>query len=244
MFWKRTTFFIYLVGLVLGYISMAANYSFPGMVSYLALARGKATGRHATITYLRKRANEGGDGSEIHGRDEICWSVRISGGPLGTQSESFRADQPVAEQLERHHAFHVGGQVEIVRVGGLWLPPWEAKLRGLFGIPLFSVMLLAVAALILRCAIGPRAFPGRYEAASYDVGQSINGLPTRRVVAILAWLAIGFALMIWQVFFDMPRLLQTSVGYWLGFTGDLLFLLQGPVLLWAALPRVRRVGTS
>lgn len=239
MFWKRTLFWLYLIGLVLAYGSMARWYSFPGMVSYFGLATGQVVAGHAIISGLRKNALV--EGPAEYGPDENTWDVRLSGGSFGHKTETIQVDQPIADQLKAQKLFHLGGRIPIVHVGGKWYPPREAKLHGLFGIPILSFMLLAVAALILRCAIGPRAFPERYEPASYDIGQSFNGLPTRRVIVLAAFLAVGFGLSIWQVFVGQLRLLHTDVGYWLGFVGDMLFLLAGPTALWASLPRLRRV---
>lgn len=237
MFWKRLLFFLYLSVGATVFLLVASRLAAPGVISYFRLATGRASERRIQIVRMKSHWNQSVMQSEIY------WNVRFSGGPLGHRNETIIIDQPAATLLRAQGRFHVGDWVQAVPVLDQWIPPFQAKLQGMLGIPSVSLLALAVFGLILRGAVGPRAFPEHYEPATVDIGSNITGFPTRRPLAIVVVLLVGFFLSVWQILFKASSFLTPGerIGYWQGLANYLLFLLACPIVCWAALPRLRRV---
>ena len=238
MVWRRLFFVFYLVVGTLLFLLVAVNLAIPGAASYFRLATGRANVRRAQVVAMRSHWNESTMSPGTY------WDVSLTGGPLGHRTEELTLTQPEKKLLAAPASVRIGSWVPVVYLQGQWLPPPDAKLNGTMGVPILSLMALAVWGLILRGVLGPRALPEHYEPALADYGPNVTGFPTRRPLAIVCVLLVGFAMMVGQIFFKEGSYLGPGAhgAYWDGTLTWTLFLIAGPVVFWAALPRIKAVN--
>lgn len=237
MTWKRMFFFVYLITGAALFLFVAGDLGISGAISYFQLATGQARIRHVRLIGAKGHWNQSVMQS---GTD---WKVALTGGPLGKGTETLTLTQSVKELLTPPGRFHIGSWIRVVYLQGQWLPLPDAKLNGTLGVPILSLLALAVWGMILRGVVGPRAFPEHYEPALADHGPNVTGFPTRRPLVIVCVLLVGFGMMIWQICFRGPAYLGPGAhgAYWNGMLAWTIFLISGPVVFWAALPRFGRV---
>lgn len=235
---RRLFFVFYLVSGTLLFLLVALDLAIPGAVSYFRLATGRGDVRRARIVAMRSHWNES---TRSPGTD---WDVSFTGGPLGQRTEKLTLTQTVKKLLAPHSIAAIGDWVPVVYLQGQWLPPPDAKLNGTMGVPVLSLLALAVWGLILRGVLGPRALPEHYEPALADYGPDVTGFPTRRPLAIVCVLLVGFVMLVGQIFFKGGAYLGPGAhgAYWDGTLTWSLFLIAGPVVFWAALPRIKAVN--
>jgi hypothetical protein len=237
MTWRRIFFFIYLIAGTALFLFVAGNFGVHDVATYFKLATGQAKIRHVRVVRVMHHWNQ----SVMHSGTD--WNVTFTGGPLGKGTETLTLTQSVKKLLTAPRRFHIGSWIPVVYLQGQWLPLPDAKLNGTLGVPVLSLMALAVWGMILRGVVGPRAFPEHYEPALADHGPNVTGFPTRRPLVIVCVLLGGFVIMVWQIFFKAAAYLGPGAhgAYWVGTLAWTIFLISLPVVFWAALPRLGRV---
>lgn len=238
---KRAWFFFFLLGAFGLYLLVLTKCAAPGAVFLSRLITGTVPIRHVRVVHFKAAWDSGGFGTP----GSTVWNTTLSGGPLGSRTEVIEFGSPTEKFLHANGRFHVGAVLPVVQTAqGRWVPTAYAKSTAIFGPSGLSLVALAVVALVIRGSLGPKAFPDRYEPATFDIGSSINGLPTRRPATIVAIGLTGFLLaVIVPVFANPSWYLRhgATVAYWLGLIEYLMFVGAGPIMVWAVLPRLGRV---
>lgn len=165
----------------------------------------------------------------------------FTGGPLGHTREHLTIDAAPIKAINASGGLKTGSWIPAVRYFGKWLPIPAVKWYAV-GAGGGSLLALGVIGLLLRCVVGPRAFPSHYEPATHDYSADFTGVPTLRpaLIAIVGLLGFGF---LCSAFFLKARLVASGghLGYWQAIVGLSLFLICGPVVIWCVLPHFHRV---
>jgi hypothetical protein len=240
MLLKRAWLFFCLLGAFGLYLLVLTKWAAPGAVFLSRLITGTVPIRYVRVVHVRAAWDSGGFGTP----GSTVWNTALSGGPLGSRTEVIEFDSPTEKFLHANGRFHVGAVLPVVQTAqGRWVPTAYAKSTAIFGPSGLSLVALAIVALVIRGSLGPKAFPDRYEPATFDIGSSINGLPTRRPATIVAIGLLGCLLMGVPVVANPSWYLRhgATVAYWLGLIEYLMFVGAGPIMVWAVLPRLGRV---
>ncbi len=240
MLLKRAWFFFCLLWAFGLYLFVLTKCAAPGAVFLFRSITGTVPIRHVRVVHIKKDWDFGGFGAP----GSTVWKTTISGGPLASRTEVIEFDSPTQKFLHAEGRFQVGAALPAVQTAqGRWIPTAYARSTAIFGPSGLSVIALALVGLFIRGILGPRAFPNRYEPATFDIGSSINGLPTRRPATLVAIGLLGCLLMTVPVVASPSLYLRhgATVAYWIGLIEYLMFFVSGPIVVWAVLPRFGRV---
>ena len=235
MFWRLLLVLLIVLGSA-GYWLWGCDVAVPQIRYFSAAAFGGHAVRKIRIVGIREKMD--GNTGEV----TYSWKVVFTGGPLARSRELVTLEVAPTHALAAGGQFHRGGRVPAIFYFGRWLPvvvvKWDTLACGAG--PLLA---LGVLGLIIRCVVGPRAFPNNYEPATHDYSADFAGVPTLRPALVGLIGLTGFL----ALCSGMAGKWLVSPGnhfcYWLAISCLCLFLVSGPVAMWCVLPHFHRVRT-
>lgn len=234
---RRPLFLAYLILFVTAYVLVAILWVMPWFAGYYVLASGHAAIRRVKVV----EANllyQSGAGS---GRGVYMWHLRLTGGPLHSLQERIEVDPIALDSMGGRQIFASKMGMPVVRLGRIWLPTSQIRLDALWE-PGLLVAGMAILALILRGYFGPRAFPSGYEPVIREI--RYGSVPTLGYGLILVLVFLGASTLCLNMSFLRRSCLHPDVvwPYWIGLAFSAIFVLAGPLLIWASLPKFLRTG--
>ncbi|MHB1767373.1 MAG: hypothetical protein ACYCUV_05920 [Phycisphaerae bacterium] len=235
MIWKALL--ISLITLVVaGYVLSAGQVAVP-QIRYFA---GAAMNRHGVQRIRVVSVREVVDMGNYRSGTTYTYKLVFTGGPLGHTREHLTIDAAPIKAINASGGLKTGSWIPAVRYFGKWLPIPAVKWYAV-GAGGGSLLALGVIGLLLRCVVGPRAFPSHYEPATHDYSADFTGVPTLRPALIAAVGLLGFLTLGTLILGKRLVSPGSHFCYWVAILCLSLFLVSGPVVIWCVLPHFHRV---
>ncbi len=237
MFWKLLLVLL-IVLVAAGYLLSAGQLAVPQIRYFADAAIGHHVMRKIRVVSLKEKSSMGvGDSGVTYS----CEAV-FTGGPLGHTRERLTIDAAPIEAIKASGGLTTGAWIPAVRYFGKWLPVPAVKWYAV-GAGGGSLLALGAIGLLLRCVVGPRAFPNHYEPATHDYSADVTGVPTLRPALIAAVGLLGFLALGTVILGKSLVSPGNHFCYWIAIFCLSLFLISGPVVIWCVLPHFHRVRT-